>query len=74
MIHCIETKLFIEFISQEKMAEKVVFTISILFPLSIVLTVLMIRVFEIERKIANYVMIFIAIFGILVLIYLMFSV
>jgi hypothetical protein len=56
------------------MSEKVVFTISILFPLSIVLTVVMIRVFEIEKKIANYIMIFIAIFGILTLIYFIFTV
>jgi len=56
------------------MAEKVAFAISILLPLSIVLTVLMIRIFEIERKIANYITIFIAIFGIFALIYFIFSV
>lgn len=73
-MHCIDAKLFIKFICQEKMAEKMAFTISILFPLSIVLTVLMIRIFKIERTIANYIMIFIAIFGILALIYFIFSV
>jgi len=52
----------------------VAFTILILFPLSIVLTTLMIRGFEIERTKVNYIMIFIAIFGILALIYFMFSV
>jgi hypothetical protein len=56
------------------MAEKVAFTISILFPLSVVLTVLMIRIFKIERTMANYIMIFIAIFGILALIYFIFTV
>ncbi len=55
------------------MVEKVAFTISILLPVSIVLTVLVIRFFQIEKKIANYVIIFIAIFGTLVLIYFMFS-
>ncbi|NIO49831.1 MAG: hypothetical protein GTN73_10415 [Candidatus Aminicenantes bacterium] len=56
------------------MAEKVAFAIFILFPLSIVLTVLMIRIFKIERTIANYIIIFITIFGIFVLIYFIFSV
>ena len=56
------------------MAEKVAFTISILLPLSIVLAVLVIRIFKIEETIANYIMIFIAIFGILALIYFIFTV
>lgn len=56
------------------MGEKIAFTISILLPLSIVLAVIMIRIFKIERTVANYIMLFIAIFGILALIYFMFSV
>ncbi len=56
------------------MAEKVAFTIYILFPLSIMLTILMIRIFKIERTIANYIMIFIVIFGALTLIYFIFTV
>jgi hypothetical protein len=55
------------------MGEKVAFTISILFPLSILVTVLLIRIFKVERTVANYIMIFIAIFGALALIYFIFS-
>jgi hypothetical protein len=55
------------------MGEKVAFIISILFPLSIFLTVLLIRIFKVERTVANYTLIFVAIFGALALIYFIFS-
>ena len=71
---CIDAELFIKFICQEKMAEKVFYIIFVLFPVSVVLTFLTIRYFKIERKITYYLIIFTAIFGTLTLIFLIFTI
>ncbi len=56
------------------MGEKIFHIIFILFPVSFVLTFLLIRIFKIEREKGNYLIIFAGIFGILTFIYLMFTV
>ena len=56
------------------MGNKIFHIFFILFPVSIVLAFLLINIFKIERKESNYLVIFVAIFGILTFIYHLFTV
>ncbi len=53
---------------------KIFHIIFILFPVSFVLTFLLIRIFKIEGEKGNYLIIFVSIFGILTFIFLLFIV
>jgi len=56
------------------MGEKIFHILFILFPVSFVLSFLLIRIFKIEGGKGSYLMILASIFGILTLLYLMFTV
>jgi len=56
------------------MAEKTFDTILILFPVSLVLSFLAVRLFKVERKISNYLVIFAIIFGTLLLFFFIFTI
>jgi hypothetical protein len=54
------------------MAEKILNIILILLPVSIILAFLVVHIFKVERKITHYLIIFLALFGTLILLYLIF--
>jgi len=56
------------------MVEKIFDTFLILFPVSIILSFLVARLFKVEGKINNYLIIFVVIFGTLTLIYFLFTI
>jgi len=64
----------IEFIGQQKMVQKIFDLMLILFPVSLILSFLLVRLFKVERKIDNYLIIFALIFGTLILIYFIFTI
>jgi hypothetical protein len=56
------------------MAEKILNIILILLPVSVILTFLAVRTLKVERKISHLLIIFIAMFGTLILLYLIFTI
>ncbi len=56
------------------MGEKIFNILFILLPVSLVFTYLLVRISKIEGEKSNYFIVFLAIFGILILIYLLFTI